>query len=142
LNSQPGRRLLIKTRIVSLVVILANVLGNFSLSWGMKRGMDGLSFTAAGLLRMALSPWVLLGVSLLIVWLFTRMALLSWADLSYVLPVTSIGYVLTAAIGKYFFDERISWQRWTGTLFIVAGIALVGRTRPNTTTLAQASHGD
>ena len=30
----------------------------------------------------------------------SRMALLSWADLSYVLPVTSVGYVLVALIGK------------------------------------------
>ena len=27
------------------------------------------------------------------------MALLSWADLSYVLPVTSVGYVLAALVG-------------------------------------------
>ena len=42
------------------------------------------------------------------------MTLLSWADLSYVLPVTSIGYVLTAFLGKYFFAEQITWQRWFG----------------------------
>ena len=45
-------------------------------------------------------PWVALGVLLLILWLLSRMALLSWADLSYVLPVTSIGYVLVALAGK------------------------------------------
>ena len=38
-------------------------------------------------------PWVALGVLLLILWLLSRMTLLSWADLSYVLPVTSVGYV-------------------------------------------------
>ena len=132
MSQQPGRRLQTKTRIVSLVVILANVLGNFSLSWGMKRDVSGLSFTAIGLLRLLLSPWVLLGVALLIVWLLTRMALLSWVDLSYVLPVTSIGYVLTAVIGKYFFDEQVSLQRWAGTLLIVAGTVIVGRTNPHT----------
>ena len=40
------------------------------------------------------NPWVALGVSLLIVWMLSQMTLLSWADLSYVLPVTSVGYVL------------------------------------------------
>ena len=45
-------------------------------------------------------PWVALGVLLLILWLLSRMALLSWADLSYVLPVTSIGYVLVALAGQ------------------------------------------
>ena len=45
-------------------------------------------------------PWVAVGVALLILWLLSRMTLLSWADLSYVLPVTSIGYVLTALAGQ------------------------------------------
>jgi len=71
---------------------------------------------------------------LLVVWLLSRMTLLGWADLSYVLPVTAIGYVLTAILGKYFFGEQISWQRWMGTLLIMAGIVFVGMTTPNTTT--------
>ncbi len=79
------------------------------------------------------SPWVLLGTTLLIFWLLSRMTLLGWADLSYVLPVTSIGYVLTALLGRYYFNEQISWQRWMGTLLIVIGISLVGLTLPNTT---------
>ena len=65
--------------------------------------------------RLIFSPWVLLGTTLLILWLLSRMTLLGWADLSYVLPVTSIGYVLTAFLGKYFFAEQITWQRWLGT---------------------------
>ena len=40
------------------------------------------------------SRFVAGGIGLLILWLLTRMALISWADLSFVLPVTSIGYVL------------------------------------------------
>ena len=36
------------------------------------------------------NPWVLVGIALLILWTLSRMALLSWADLSYVLPVTSV----------------------------------------------------
>ena len=79
------------------------------------------------------SPWVLLGTTLLIFWLLSRMTLLGWADLSYVLPVTSVGYVLTAILGRYFFNEQISWQRWMGTMLIVIGISLVGLTLPNTT---------
>jgi len=71
-------------------------------------------------------PWVALGVSLLIVWLLSRMTLLSWADLSYVLPVTSLGYVLVAFVGRWLLDERISATRWAGILLIVAGVALVG----------------
>ncbi len=55
-----------------------------------------------------------LGVALLILWTLTHMALLSWADLSYVLPVTAIGYVLTSLSGKYLLGETISLEHWAG----------------------------
>ena len=108
-----------KTRVFAAIVILSNVLGNLALSWGLKH--YGL-----------FSPYVFLRVALLIVWLLSRMTLLSWADLSYVLPVTSVGYVLTVFIGKYFFAEQITWQRWLGSLLIMGGMFVVGRTYPNT----------
>ena len=79
------------------------------------------------------NPWVMLGIALLGLWMLSRMALLSWADLSYVLPVTSIGYVLAAVNGALFLGEHISALRWTGTLFIMAGAILVGRTSERTT---------
>ncbi len=122
-----------KTRVFTLIVILTQVLGNFALSWGLKHEMEGLSLSPLTFLRAIFTPYVLLGISLLIIWLLTRMTLLSWADLSYVLPVTSIGYVLNTVIGKYFFDEKITPARWLGTLLIVAGIVLVGTTCPRTT---------
>lgn len=118
----------LKTRILTLIVILANVFGNFFLSRGMKHHGPALSFSAREYLGVLLNPWVALGVVLLILWLLSRMALLSWADLSYVLPVTAAGYVLTALVGKLFLGEQISPQRWAGTALIVAGILLVSAT--------------
>ena len=71
-------------------------------------------------------PWVALGVALLIAWTASHMALLSWADLSYVLPVTSIAYVLTAFVGKWFLGETVSLKRWTGIVLVTAGVIVVG----------------
>jgi drug/metabolite transporter (DMT)-like permease len=62
------------------------------------------------------------------------MALFSVADLSYVLPVTAIGYVAAVCIGKVFLHETVTNQRWLGTLFIFCGAALVGSTSHNTST--------
>ena len=58
---------------------------------------------------------------LLIVWMLSHMTLLSWADLSYVLPVTSVGYVLAAVAGRLFLAEQITMARWAGIALIVAG---------------------
>ena len=122
-----------KTHLLTAFVVLTNVLGNFSLSWGMKHQSTQLGLSPLPYVRLIFSPWVLAGTTLLIFWLLSRMTLLGWADLSYVLPVTSVGYVLTAFLGRHFFGEQISWLRWSGTLLIVAGMILVGLTLPNTT---------
>lgn len=118
-------RLQWKTRIFAAIVILSNAFGNFFLAWGMHH-RQALTLSPISYIQAILSPWVALGISLLILWLLTRMALLSWADLSYVLPVTALGYVASALMGHYFLGEHITSYRWLGILLIVAGISLVG----------------
>ncbi len=114
-------RLRFKTWVCASVVVLSNVFGNFF----MKRGMPAALTSPLSYITVLFQPWVSLGVVLLIVWLLSRMALLSWADLSYVLPVTSIGYVLVAVAGKVLLNEQISNRRWAGIALIVMGVALV-----------------
>jgi len=122
-------RLRLKTWIFAVVVVSSNVFGNLFL----KRGMPPALKTPLDYITVLFRPWVALGVVLLIVWLMSRMALLSWADLSYVLPVTSVGYVLVAIAGKVLLNEQISMKRWAGIGLIVAGVALVsGGSAPQT----------
>src|ERR1041385_1172465 len=112
-----------KTLICATVVVLSNAFGDFF----MKRGLPSTAVlnTPLEYVTMLFQPWVTLGVLLLVVWQLSRMALLSWADLSYVLPVTSIGYVIVALIGRIFLHESISLARWTGIGLIMLGVALV-----------------
>jgi len=111
------------------VVVFSNVFGNFF----MKRGMPPQLSTPVEYITVLFRPWVSLGVLLMILWMLSRMALLSWADLSYVLPVTSVGYVLVALAGRIWLHEQITARRWTGIVLIMAGVALVGgRTAPRT----------
>ena len=120
-----------RTRVYLLTafVVAANVVGNFALSWGMKHPA-GWAPTSIEPINALLSPWVLLGIVLLAVWTLSRVTLLSWADLSFVLPVTSIGYVLNAVIGFAVLDEHISWLRWIGTAFILSGTIITSATPP------------
>ncbi len=90
-------------------------------------GLDPL-----GYIRAMLNPYVAGGIVLLILWLLTRMTLLSWADLSFVLPLTSLGYILAAVFGRLFLNESISPVHWTGTILIFAGTAMVGATDQRT----------
>ena len=132
----PGRALAsinlrLKTRFFIVLVLFSNLCGNLSLSWGMRQVGRLVSLSPLAYIRAVFNPWVALGISLLILWLFSQLDLLSWADLSYVLPVTSIGYVLSALAGTLFLHEEITRWRWAGILFIMAGVALVARTAPH-----------
>jgi uncharacterized membrane protein len=103
--------------LLTAVVVASNVAGNLLLSMGLKGANAALA---------------VIGVALLILWTLSRMTLMSWADLSYILPITSVGYILTALAGKYLLAEQISGARWWGTLLIFAGMAVVGSTAPRT----------
>jgi uncharacterized membrane protein len=109
-----------KAQVLTAIVVVSNVLGNLLLSAGLKAAT---TFASA-----IFSPLVVMGVALLIVWMLSRMALMSWADLSYVLPVTSFGYILTALAGKFVLAEQISGSRWWGTILIFAGMVVVSGT--------------
>jgi uncharacterized membrane protein len=117
--------------LLASTVILLNVLGNFVLSRGLKQAQT-LGSSPLDYLRIMLNPVVLAGVFLLVFWMLSRMALLSWADLSFVLPVTSLGYVLSVAAAAALLGEHVSPARWLGTVMIVAGTILVGFTSPRT----------
>jgi drug/metabolite transporter (DMT)-like permease len=118
-----------KTRLWAAISVISNVAGNSALTHGMHE-LGAIGNTPAALIGALFHPWVALGVTLLIVWTFAHMALLSWADLSYVMPVTAIGYVVTAFAGKFFLGEIVSPARWMGIVLITAGVTLVGRTDP------------
>jgi uncharacterized membrane protein len=124
-------RLRWKTRVFAAIVILSNAFGNLFLTWGLRHGAGELTSSPLTFLRAIFTPWVSLGVCLLILWLLSKMLLLSWADLSYVLPVTAFGYVLNALLGRLFLGEQVTPARWAGTLLIVAGMILVGLGSPH-----------
>jgi len=116
-----------RTRLFAILTVVSNVAGNSALTKGMQQ-LGGIGNSPAALIGALFHPWVALGVVLLIIWTLTHMALLSWADLSYVMPVTAIGYVVTAFAAKVFLGENVSTSRWIGIVLVTAGVTLVGRT--------------
>lgn len=79
----------------------------------------------SGLLLAILNPWVTAGILLLLTFFACYMSALSWADLTYVLPATSLSYVLVALIGHFRLHEEISPARWLGIALIAAGVGFV-----------------
>ena len=126
-----------KTLIVLFLAIVCQTLGDVCLTKGMKSIGEVNTLDPAQLLQLGFqvftNPYIWLGITILTIFYFLYLAALSWADLSYVLPVTAFGYTLNAAMAKYFLQEHISMTRWLGTLVICFGVAIVSRTEQKTT---------
>jgi drug/metabolite transporter (DMT)-like permease len=132
-------RAFLRTYSVLLLFIALKAAGNLSLAWGMRHLAQPPSANPLFYLRAIFDPFVGLGIVMLIVALLTRMVLLSLADLSFVLPVTAVGYVLAAFLGKVVLHETVTPERWLGTVLIFVGAVLVGSTQQTTTKVGDKS---
>lgn len=95
------------------------------LSHGMKQ-VGSISFHNFGSLVLAVTnPWVAVGIILLLAFFASYMNALSWADLTYVLPATSLGYVLLALVARFALHEQVSPLRWMGIALISGGVGFV-----------------
>ncbi|MFY9646401.1 MAG: EamA family transporter [Terriglobales bacterium] len=113
-----------KYLVLAGITVFATV-GDSLLARGMK-GLGGVSLHhLSGLLLAILNPSIAAGILLLLAFFACYMAALSWADLTYVLPATSLGYVLVALVAHFGFHEEISPTRWLGIALIAAGVGFV-----------------
>ena len=110
-----------------------SVAGDSLLARGMKE-LGGVSVHHLSSLILAiLDPWVAGGILLLLAFFASYMSALSWADLTYVLPATSLGYVLVALVARFGFHEAITPARWLGIALITAGVGFVAAGPSHTT---------
>jgi len=122
-----------RNQILILVVVLSNVIGNVALGHGMHQTGAIVSASPLDYVRAFARPWTVIGVAVLAGWMISNLALLSRADLSFVLPVTASGYVLIALAGHFWLGERISAVRWMAVAAIALGVILAEETPSRTT---------
>ncbi len=119
------RRLTFRKYLVLVGVTIFAAAGDSLLSRGMKEvGNVSLSHLSDVILAI-LNPWVAAGIVLLLGFFAAYMTALSWADLTYVLPATSLGYVLLALAARFLLHEHVSPTRWLGIVLISSGVGFV-----------------
>ncbi|HEX4950340.1 MAG TPA: EamA family transporter [Blastocatellia bacterium] len=130
-----------KTLVTLFFAIVCQTLGDVCLTKGMKTIGEVNTLNPAELFDIGVqvftNPFIWLGIAILTGFYFLYLAALSWADLSYVLPVTAFGYTLNALMAKWFLHEQVSFTRWVGTLVICIGVAVVSRTEQKTTDVSE-----
>jgi len=113
--------------VVVLIAVLCVSAGETLLAAGMRQvgkgGHEGLRFVGA-----AAGSWQVIIGTLLMTAFFALYALaLSWADLSFVLPLTAVSYITGALFAQVFLGENVSLTRWLGAAIIALGVLVVGR---------------
>jgi drug/metabolite transporter (DMT)-like permease len=109
-------------------VILAGTGGDLLAAHAMRQSAQlGVSGSAVAMLlqggfRLS-AMWV--GLMLQGLAFFTLLALLSWADVSFVVPATALNYVVGAAASVLFFREQVDRTRWAGVLLVCLGVAFI-----------------
>ena len=119
----------LKNRIFVALVVVSNSVGNFLLGLGMGQmpNFGNVPFFTY-LISFATNGWLLLGIALMIVFMLSQLSMYSWADLSYVLPVTASTYILSALLSKFFLHDTVSFARWAGIVLISFGVIFVAET--------------
>jgi len=101
------------------------VAGDSMLSHGMKQVGTISIHHLQSVFSAVTNPWVALGILFLLGFFATYTTALSWADLTYVMPATALGYVLLALVARFVLHEQISLLRWLGIVLITSGVGFV-----------------
>ncbi len=112
-----------------LISVIAGAVGQIMLKKGMST-MGPLTFSVDQLfnvlLKIALNPYVVIGLFIYVCgtvfWLFA----LSRVELSFAYPFASLSYIVMLLASWLLFQENITPLRILGTLVIGAGVILIG----------------
>ena len=118
------------------------VTGDSLVSAGMKQAGRVALARLPNIILVVFHPQIALGILFLLAFFACYIAALSWADLTYVLPTTSVSFILLTLVAKFILHENVSLTRWLGVGLISLGIGLVSQGPALTPQPRRAPSGD
>jgi drug/metabolite transporter (DMT)-like permease len=120
---------LIKIWLALIVLVLADSAGNLFLTRGMK-DVGAVSTLNPRelwkvLVKVLSSPLLRMGIICMAITFFMFIALLSWADLSFIIPATALTEPVNMLGTKYILKEKVTKVRWISTFLICVGLVLI-----------------
>jgi drug/metabolite transporter (DMT)-like permease len=73
--------------------------------------------------------WMWLALLLMTAGFFSLLGMLSLENVSFVVPVTALSYVVGAYGGELLLGEKVTRQRWLGVLLVCVGVMMVWKGR-------------
>jgi drug/metabolite transporter (DMT)-like permease len=123
---------MLKTLVLVVIATLIGGAGHVMLSKGMQTVGDlteAPALRAAGAMaaRALSSPWLLVGVAFQATFFAMYLTLLSRTQVSQLLPMTALDYVVVALLARVVLAEAVTPTRWAGIALIIVGVVLVSR---------------
>lgn len=117
---------------MNILLILISVLLNCAAQLCIRKGMllvgeVGMSGLVHHLGVMLSNLWLWAAMLCYAVSILMWMVVLSKVEVSFAYPFLSIGYVVAALVGYYFFDESLTLTRIAGIIVICIGVFLISR---------------
>jgi uncharacterized membrane protein len=114
---------------VLLIGLVFEAVGVVYLNRGLKQIGEVERITAGEVARIiksgATNPSILKGVFFEAVFFGTLLYLMSQGTVSFIWPLTSLGFVLTTLAARFVLHENVSVVRWGGVLLIMLGAGLI-----------------
>ena len=111
------------------VIVASTVLADVLQSIEMKRHGEVADFRPGKLGRLlaglARRGYLVLAVFFMAISFFAFMKLLTFADLSFAVPVTAASFVLETAAAKLVLKEVVDGRRWAAVGLVACGVALL-----------------
>lgn len=140
------------TKLIIILIsgLICEAVGVVFLSKGLKQIGEVTTINAGEIARLVMrgvtNPNILLGVLLEAIFFGTLLVLMKAGDVSFVWPLTSLGFVLTTLAARFILHEQVTALRWSGVILIVLGAGLITfsekikeRAKPAQTDLATGS---
>lgn len=119
--------------ILFFFIIVAGTGGELCVSRAMKSIGEVHDFRPSALVRFVLRafrlPWMWVGITLMTLGFFSLLAILSFREVSFVVPFSALSYAAGAFGAKIFLRERITRHRWLGIAVVTLGVTLVWLSR-------------
>lgn len=114
-----------------LICVLVGSLGQVIWKQGMS-SMDKISsfdelLNFKILFNIFTNKYILLGILLYVMGFILWLAAMSTLDVSFMYPMLSLAYVVTAILAVIFLGESVSLSRWAGIALVVIGCILIAR---------------
>jgi ceramide glucosyltransferase len=116
-----------RTAIVLVLVVFTATAGDLCLTLTMKRIGEVKSFLPRELLRVGArvgrTPLFWFGILMLAFSFFAFLALLSWEPVSFIVPVSALGYAVGTLAARIVLKEQVDSIRWAGVILVCIGVA-------------------